>query len=318
MIHRSYVLGAMITLYALMNLSCVCPAWSNEFAPGRKTGVIETGLIREASGIVASRKNIGVLWIHNDSGDRARLFAVNAEGKLLGIYTVTGARARDWEDIAVGPGPERGQHYLYIGDIGDNRARHPSIRVYRVREPEVDPARASAPRRIGPAETIELTYPDKPRDAETLLVDPQTKDLYIISKRELFNRVYRVPYPQSTTTPTVMEQVAVLPWGFAVAGDVSLDGRRIVVRSLHNASLWVRPEGQPLWRAFEGKPVGIPLMMEPQGEGISFDAAGQGYFTVSEMENPPLHYFARVSKEKNRTLSDNPSKPTPGAGRPRP
>jgi len=287
-----------------LNLSCVPLAWSNEFAPGRQVGVVETDLIREASGMVASRKNADVLWVHNDSGDMARLFAINSEAKLLGVCAVTGARARDWEDIAIGPGPKAGRHYLYIGDIGDNRARHACIRIYRVAEPEVTSSQPFGKMRIGPAETIELTYPDGPRDAETLLLDPQTQDIYIISKRELFNTVYRVPYPQSTTSPTVMERVAALPWGFAVAGDVSPDGRRIIVRSPHNASLWRRPEGQPLWRAFREKSVGIPLMSEPQGEAISFDGKGQGYFTLSERGNPSLYYFAPA-------LSDRPVIPSP-------
>lgn len=304
MTHRSYGFAVVMLFCDLVNLSCTSLAWSNEFAPGRQVGIVETDLIREASGIVASRQNRDVLWIHNDSGDRARLYALDTKGKLLGVCTVTGARARDWEDIAIGPGPEVKQHYLYIGDIGDNSGSYSSIRVYRVREPKVGGSAAFGRMKIGPAETIELTYPDKARDAETLLVDPQTGDLYVISKRELFSRVYWAPYPQSTTSPTVMKRVAALPWGFAVAGDVSPDGGRVIVRSPYNASLWVRPEGQPLWHAFGGKPFGIPLAGEPQGEGISFDGRGRGYFTVSEMAHPPLHYFAPAGAENQRELSD--------------
>jgi len=299
MVHPLYVINVTILLCASLNLSCAPLAWSGEFAPGRKVGVIETEMIREASGMVASRKNADVLWVHNDSGDAARLFAIDAQARLLGVCAVTGARARDWEDIAIGPGPETSRHYLYIGDIGDNRARHASVRIYRIAEPEVTSSQPFGKMRIGPAETLELTYPDGPRDAETLLVDPQTRDIYIISKRQMFNTVYRAPYPQSTTAPTVMEHVAVLPWGFAVAGDVSPDGRRIIVRSPYNASLWQRPEGQPLWRAFKGKPVGIPLMSEPQGEAISFDGKGRGYFTLSEMANPPLYYFASALSDRD-------------------
>jgi len=261
-------------------------------------------MVREASGIVASRKNTGVLWVHNDSGDRPQLFAIDTKAKLLGVCTVAQARARDWEDIAVGPGPEPGRDYLYIGDIGDNQGRYSSVRIYRVPEPEIDAGRPFGRRGIGPAESIELAYPDRPRDAETLLVDPQTKDIYLITKRELFNRVYRAPYPQSTTAPTVLTRVATLPWGFAVAGDVSPDGREIIVRSPYNASLWQRPDGQPLWKAFEQKPVGIPLVSEPQGEGIAFDGEGRGYFTISEMEHPPLYYFARALPQDNPALSD--------------
>ena len=101
-----------------------------------------------------------------------------------------------------------------------------------------------------------------------------------------------MPSPHSTIRARVLEKVAILPWGLAVAGDVSPDGRRIIVRGPYNASLWVRPEGEPLWKAFEGKHAGIPLIGEPQGEGICFDGNGLGYFTLSEKANPPLYYFA--------------------------
>ena len=144
---------------------------------------------------------------------------------------------------------------------------------------------------IGPADAIRLTYPDGPRDAETLLVDPLTRDILILSKRELFSKVYRAAWPQSTTQQTRMERVATLPWGFAVGGDVSPDGRRVIVRGMFNASLWVRPPGEPLWRAFSGSQAQLPLMDEPQGEGICFDARGAGYFTIGEESCPPLHYF---------------------------
>lgn len=306
MVQSSHIVRVLLVLIASMNCSC---AWSQEFSPGQRAGILESSLVREASGIAASRKNTGVLWVHNDSGDAPQLFALDTKANLLGICTVSRAQARDWEDIAVGPGPEPGQHYLYIGDIGDNRGRYPSVRIYRVAEPEIEVSQPFGRMRIGPAETIELTYPGGPRDAETLLVDPLTKDIYLITKRELFNQVYRAPYPQSTSAPTVLTRVATLPWGFAVAGDVSPNGREIIVRSPYNASLWQRPEGQPLWKAFEQKPVGIPLMSEPQGEAIAFDGQGLGYFTISEMEHPPLYYFARKAPVSDSALSDKEGRP---------
>jgi hypothetical protein len=303
MTHRSCCYVAAILFCTLLNLSCASLVWSEEFAEGKQVGIVETDLVREASGIVASRQNPGVLWVHNDSGDAARVYALDTTGKLLGICVLRGARARDWEDIAIGPGPTAGQDYLYIGDIGDNFGQYASIRVYRVREPKLTGPVVFGRMEVGPVETIELTYPDKARDAETLLVDPQTRDIYIISKRELFSRVYWAPYPQSTTAPTTMRPTVVLPWGFAVAGDVSPDGGRVIVRSPYNASLWLRPRGKPLWHAFDAKVVGIPLMSEPQGEGIAFDGEGRGYFTVGEMANPPLHYFAPAGGEGRPELS---------------
>ncbi|MEN6576241.1 MAG: hypothetical protein ABFD90_07850 [Phycisphaerales bacterium] len=282
---------SLLWMGLLLNSSCSLAAKSNEFGPGRQVGVVQSDLIREASGIVASRQNPGVLWVHNDSGDSARVFAINDKAEFLGVCNLSGVTARDWEDIAVGPGPDPNRQCLYLGDIGDNDAKYSNVTVYRLAEPRIDPASSFDPMTIGPADAIRLRYPDGPRDAETLLVDPLTRDLYIVSKRELFSKVYRAAYPQSTTETTRMEQVASLPWGFAVAGDVSPDGSRVIIRSMFGASLWVRPAGEPLWRAFSGRQVRLTLMNERQGEGICFDAQGAGYFTIGEKRQPPLHYF---------------------------
>ena len=283
----------VLLLCAFAGSSCASLAWSSEFEPGAQVGIIRSPLIREASGIAASRKNADVLWVHNDSGDAPRVFAIDTQGNLLGICPIVGALARDWEDIAVAPGPDPNEQYLYIGDIGDNLAAYPSVRVYRVPEPDIDTNQPFGEISIGPAQTIELTYPDGPRDAETLLVDPLTQDIYVITKRDLLAcKVYRAAAPHSTVRAKVMEKVAILPWGFAVAGDVSPDGRRLIVRSPYNASLWVRLEGEPLWKAFQGRHVGIPVIGALKGEGLCFDGKGAGYFTLGEEANPPLHYFA--------------------------
>ncbi len=76
----------------------------------------------ESSGLVVSKKNPNTIWVNNDSGDTARLFAISTTGALRGIYALDGATAFDWEDIAMGPGPKKNVPYLYVGDTGDNAA----------------------------------------------------------------------------------------------------------------------------------------------------------------------------------------------------
>jgi hypothetical protein len=150
-----------------------------------------------------------------------------------------------------------------------------------------------------------LTYPGGPRDAETLFVDPLTRDIYVVSKRDLLGRVYRAPWPQSTTGPTRLESVAVLPWTLATAGDISPDGQEIIIRGMFNASLWMRPADGPLWQAFGQEQIGLPLADEPQGEAMAFDRTGRGYFTISEKANPHLYYFRRTDEPSKPTLSDS-------------
>ena len=102
-----------------------CPT----FMDGAQLGTVESSLLTEISGVAASRKNADVLWVHNDSGDSARIYAMSIQGKHLGVYNLVGASATDWEDIAVGPGPVEGQDYVYAGDVGDNTRQRPSVTV---------------------------------------------------------------------------------------------------------------------------------------------------------------------------------------------
>ena len=297
-----------IALLSLVWLSSSCASWakSDAFLSGRPVGKVQNDSLRELSGIAASHRNPGVLYVHNDSGDAPQIYAINEKAQLLGACRIQGATERDWEDIAVGPGPDPDRSYVFVGDIGDNGARYLEVVVYRVPEPKIDPVTPFNQMTIGPAEALRLVYPDKPRDAETLLVDPLSGDIYIISKRELAPRVFRAAYPQSTTQQTKLEQVAVLPLGlFPTGGDVSPDGRRVIVRGMFNAAIWERPVGEgaahskprvgdrvPLWQAFSSQAKAIPVAAEPQGEAICFDYKGSGYFTISEGQYPTLYYFA--------------------------
>ena len=270
-----------------------CP----HFAAGQKIGIMEPKIINEASGIAASKNNPGVLWVHNDSGDLPRFFALSQQGKLLGIYNLVGAKNRDWEDIALGPGPEPNIDYLYLGDIGDNDSKRKSVTVYRVVEPNVD-TEAQKPIAVNLTDftVMEMTYPQGPRDAETLMVDPLTKDIYIISK-EGRGKVFLAPYPQSSSSKTTLQQVAILPWGMATGGDISRDGRLIIVRNYITASIWRRPKDGPLWKAFESDECPVPLIFEKQGEAICFDPNGSGYYTTSEHKHQPIYYFPREQKK---------------------
>ena len=268
----------------------------HQFGAGTRVGTVQQAAVNEASGIAASRKNAGVLWVHNDSGDSARVFAMNTAGTHLGIYNLSGVTATDCEDMAVGPGPTASKHYLYIGDIGDNSAVRTHIRVYRVEEPAVSANQTPVTVSLTGVETLKLVYEDGARDAETLMADPQTGDLYIVSKRESQSRVYRAAAADLVPGPTItLRRMATLPWGWTTAGDISPQGDEIVIRGYYNASVWARPPGTNLWDAFSGTEYAVPLISEPQGEAVGYDANGSGYYTTSEGSYQPIYYFARTA-----------------------
>lgn len=264
-----------------------CP----QVAAPAQLSIVADDQIHETSGLVASRSQPGVFWLHNDSGDGARFFAVDAGGARLGTFEVEDALAIDWEDMSSGPGPTAGE-WLYFGDIGDNPEVRPSITVYRVPEPDAAAA-GGATVTVEGVEAIELVYPDEPHNAETLMIDPQTGDLVIVAKGDP-TRIFRLPGPVAAGGPYTLEEVAPIQFPAIVAtgGDISPAGDFIAVRTYFQAFLWLRPPGASIADAFAGEPCTIPLALEAQGETLAVAPDASGYYTMSEGDAVPLWWYA--------------------------
>jgi hypothetical protein len=259
-------------------------------------GSVASASVVELSGISASRRNADVWWVHNDSGDSARVFAVGNDGRDLGTYSLSAASAFDWEDIAVGPGPAVGTHYIYAADIGDNARARASVTVYRVAEPAVDAAAPTPPpQSLTGVAALTLTYPDAPHDAEALLVDPSTGDLFIVTKEGSgTSQVFRAPANLAAGSSTAMTQVATVALGagqLVTAADVTPDGDVVGLRTYGAVTLFKRTAGTPLGQAFSGVKCAGKTTSEAQGEAIGFTHNGRGYVTASEGAHPALHRF---------------------------
>ncbi|CAN5177732.1 hypothetical protein BH23BAC1_BH23BAC1_47490 [soil metagenome] len=252
----------------------------------------------EVSGLAESQVNPDHIWAHNDSGNSNSIFLINKNtGKISVEYVVSGAKNVDWEDMEIGPGPENGKSYIYMGDIGDNQAIRSKSIIYRFPEPEFDTSQEGQKIELNNnLEVLEYTYPEGARDAETLLLDHKTKDLYIISKRELPAKVFIFPYPQNIKASTKLVQVGSLPFFMPVGGNVSPDGKEILIKTYQTIYFWQHDFNEPLWKTLAKQPQIAPYdPVEPQGEAISFDSKG-GYFTLSEKVNntqPILYYYQR-------------------------
>lgn len=254
------------------------------------TGHVAAPDAKELSGLALSRTQANVLWAHNDSGDSARLFAIDTTGKLLAQLPVPGAENVDWEDIAVGPAGD-----IYAGDIGDNLAKRANVVVYRVPEPKV--TGGAAPAQTGPPTRYELRYPDGARDAEALLVDPRTGALTIVSKSfGGTSGIYTVATP-SATGPTTLTKVGTISLGIGeavTAGDVSADGRTVALRTYDRAFVWSKtPQASvsATLRRTSCSPA-VSLLNEGQGEALALSRHGTSFFTVPEGESPALRRYA--------------------------
>lgn len=250
-------------------------------------GALDAAEIDEASGIVASALNPGIFWVHNDSGDSARAFAIDQKGARKLTLAFDTAAAVDIEDIAVEDAAD-GSSYLYFADIGDNAAARASLVIHRVREPKLAAATTSL---TVTSEKMTVKYGDAPHDAETLLFDPLTRELFIATKVVLgSSSIHRVgPFAAGTTATT--SRIAGVPVTLATAGEISRDGSRIAIRNYTtSASLWTRAPGESLAAALARTPCKIPIATERQGEAFAFLPDGSGYVTLSEGASSALHF----------------------------
>jgi hypothetical protein len=220
-----------------------------------------------------------VLWAHNDSGDDARLYAITPEGELLGSFSLGLGLAFDWEDIAIGPGPDGAGSYLYVGDIGDNYSiRDGVVTVYLVPEP--------APTEAATVEqTLELATSDGlSHDFEALFV--ADGDIYLVAKEEPA-LVYRAD------DNGVLQLVSTLDLGAPVTGaDVSWDGSVIALRGYGEIWLWQRLPGESVADTLGRQPCFVVPADERQGEALAFLADGS-MVTVSEGSHPDINLIGR-------------------------
>jgi hypothetical protein len=254
--------------------------------------------VTESSGIVASRRNPDLFWTHNDSGDDPFVYAFDRRGRSRGTFRVAGAQARDWEDIAWGPGPVPGESYLYAGDIGDNDREREFVVVYRFREPQAVPSLADAgdarPRDTEPAEAIRLKYPDGAHNAEALLVHPRTGDLYIVTKTAVSAGVYKLAAPYNAGEVQTLTRVASLRGpdffgALVTGGDISPDGTRVALCDYAQGyELTLPPDAKSFDDVWTRKPSAVPLGLRLQGESVCYRLDGAALLATSEKRPTPL------------------------------
>lgn len=274
------------------------------YGPPTKIANLKNPAINESSGLAASQLNPNVYWTHNDSGDGPFVYAFDATGASRGVFRVAGAQARDWEDMGVGPGPERGKSYLYLGDIGDNNEVREEIVVYRVAEPTLTAAdKASTKAKPGttkPAEAIRLRYPDGKHDAETLLVHPTSGNIYVVTKIMLRNAsVYEATAPVTTGQTITMKRIGEiripsLLGGVLTGGSISPDGRRVAFCDYMQGYEAELPKTSKnfddIWKQ---KITGFNLGQREQGEAITYRSDGKALLATSEGKSPPLFQVER-------------------------
>ncbi len=273
-----------------------------DFEAPVKVGALRSPTLIEASGIAASKCQPNVYWTHNDSGNRPVLYAMDGTGVQLGAWNVSGARNKDWEDIASFKDAS-GKCFVLIGDIGDNDLERSELSVYRVAEPTVSAtggtSAKTASSETAPAEVLNYEYPDSRRNAETLLVHPVSGDIYILTKSEKEPvSVYKLKPDfsgQKQRAAKIAEfTVPAVPNGLLTGGDVSPDGRRVVLCDyVYGYELSLPAMDANFDDIWKQQPVRFDLGDRKGGEAVAFTPDGKAVIAISEGVNTPVYMVKR-------------------------
>lgn len=259
----------------------------------QELGEISDKLV-ESSGLVASKANPGHLWTINDSGNPAEVFLIDTTAKTKMICKLKNVENRDWEDVALGSGPDSLRKYVYVAEIGDNNAVYPFKYIYRFSEPSLNEGKEVVVENV---ERFVIELPDGKRDSETILIDPQTSDLYLVSKREEKVNLYFARYPFATDTLR-LQKVLTMPLTQIVAGSISPDGQQVLLKNYKMIYHWKRSAEQTLRDMLAQKPTVLPYDPENQGEAMCWNTTGTGFFTLSESPEAGARSQLRYYKMK--------------------
>lgn len=184
-------------------------------APGsRQELTFADPAIAESSGLVV--RGADVLTV-NDSGDGAVVYVVDAAtGATVGRTTYTTDEVVDVEALAAGR-----DGTVWVGDIGDNDRARPVVSLYQL------PAVTRGDRTVA-AQRFDLVHPDGPRDAETLLVQPSTGRVFVVTKGVFGGEVLAAPRTLRSDRPNRLRPVGTV--GGLVTDGTFLPGGAVALR----------------------------------------------------------------------------------------
>jgi hypothetical protein len=271
------------------------------------SGEVTTPLASEISGITASKSQPGVFWIHNDSGNSSDLYAVNASGDLLLRVILNNVPNWDYEDIAMGPGPDGSTDYIYIADVGANQLGRDTVRIFRLEEPKVQGGTITIPE--ADVERFVFAYgnPTGPgtvnRNAEAMAVDPITGDVVVIEKalRTIdgiiaMSWVYRIRQHELVEGQTIIAEPVVAArmrydgetTRASTAAEFSHDGKVLFVKNWNEVMAWPRNAGQTIFQALAQNRETDCVSNGPPGEAITVGAEASALYSITEGNTPNI------------------------------
>jgi hypothetical protein len=299
---------SLLTIALYMGMAITSSSCSYAINPDSSHNVIKVGSITaskidEASGVAVSRISDDLLWINNDSGNSASLYAVNSNGDHLVTLNIKKASNNDWEDVA--SFIYQGKSYLLIADTGDNSESRKSYRLHIVEEPMISHQVNQPKLTRKPSWSIEFTYPDGPHDCEAVAVDIVQQKILLLTKRNWPPVLYELPLTaKGKVVAKKLGEIPELPkpaqsdirlvkyFNYAnqpTGLDISADGLSAVVLTYSDAYYFSVKQQPTNWlTVLSSRPIEVPVPYLTQAEAIGFNQNASSIFVTTEKLPAPL------------------------------
>lgn len=269
------------------------------------TGWMSDPVLREVSGMAVSHAHPGMLWVENDSGNPATIYAVTPGGSLRARLAIDGVPNIDWEDLA--SFDLDGHHYLLLADTGDNGGVRKTLALHVIEEPkELRDGHAR------PAWSIAFRWPDGARDCEAVAVDARSRSILLITKKRVPAQLFRLPLRPATpnaNAPNVLtaeflgtlagipqptpDELEAAPHyakylSQVTAVDIAPDRGSIAVLTYRRVYLYHRKDDEDWAQAVSHAPLQLPFGWLPQAEALAFALDGRSFYVSGERLPAPI------------------------------
>jgi hypothetical protein len=266
-----------------------CPAYK----PTANVGAIEDRELDELSGLAKSTLNDDTMWTHNDSGDSARVFTIQKNGKVTATYNLRNTSTFDAEDIALSSTnpPE-----VWLADSGDNFHFRPNVQLYHFVEPvvtegafiDVDVKKLN----------VKFQKPNENGitsiDAEAFFIDHSGNGYFVEKTKDSKSAwVFQVSAGDMNKTSVVTAQPVTQITGNTnglgvgpTAADISPDGTTLAIKNYTETFIWRFTATSSIPAVLKAQPTAPCTVKAGLGEAITFD--GQDLLTVEEGVGKPI------------------------------
>ncbi len=234
--------------------------------------------LKEVSGVEVTAKS-DLLWMHNDGGNKSKLYLVNSEGKIK-KEVIINAKNKDWEDIT---SDEEGT--IYIGDFGNNNNTRKDLVVLKIDKKEISSSKSVEVEKIKFKYPEQTKFPPKKKarffDAESLFY--HNGFLYILTKsrvKKAYGKtsLYKIPAVAGTYEAQFISSFENCSSShcWITAASISQDDKKVALLTSNSVLLFTDFTGEDF---FKGKLTEIDLGFSSQKEALDFKDNSTLYIT---------------------------------------